>query len=181
MIAAFDPVKETARLATTTDARKRALAAREERKLHPETRFTVAENPVTTRLIVIQKMIDAKDLLKASTELKQLSSQYPSEPRIYYNIGRVVSLTAEGIADPDAQAQKLLEAKTAYGNVLRTATQYTERELLSLTYVALARIYEFANQNEYAIKLYDEAIKIGDVKNGAFHDAMDAKQRLIKP
>ena len=91
------------------------------------------------------------------------------------------SLTAEGIADADAQAQKLLEAKTAYGNVLRTSTQYTERELLSLTYVALARIYTFFNQTEYAVKLYDEAIRLGDVKNGAYNEAIAAKQRLLKP
>ncbi len=181
MIAAFDPVKETIRVANTADARKRALAAREERKLHPETRFTVAENPVTTRLLEIQKMIDAKDLPKANAELKQLLTQYPSEPRIYYNIGRVASLAAEGIAEPDAQSRKLLEAKTAYGNVLRTATPDTERALLSLTYVALARIYEFFSQNEYAIKLYEQAIKLDDVKNGAYNEAIAAKQRLLKP
>ena len=181
MIATFDPAKETARIANSGEARKRALAAREERKLHPEMRLTVAENPVTTRLLEIQKMIDAKDLPKANAELKLLVTQYPSEPRIYYNIGRVASLTAEGIADADAQAQKLLEAKTAYGNVLRTSTQYTERELLSLTYVALARIYTFFNQTEYAVKLYDEAIRLGDVKNGAYNEAIAAKQRLLKP
>ena len=181
MIATFDPAKETARIANSGEARKRALAAREERKLHPEMRLTVAENPVTTRLLEIQKMIDAKDLPKANAELKLLVTQYPSEPRIYYNIGRVASLTAEGIADADAQAQKLLEAKTAYGSVLRTSTQYTERELLSLTYVALARIYTFFNQTEYAVKLYDEAIRLGDVKNGAYNEAIAAKQRLLKP
>ena len=181
MIATFDPVKETARVANSGEARKRALAAREERRLHPETRLTVAENPVTTRLLDIQKMIDAKDLPKANAALKQLVTQYPSEPRIHYSIGRVASLTAEGITDADVQAQKLVEAKNAYGNVLSTSTQYTDRALLSLTYVALARVYEFFNRNDYAIKLYDEAIKLDRVNGGAFQEAMDAKQRLIKP
>ncbi len=181
MIATFDPAKETARIANSGDIRKRALAAREERKLHPETRLTVAENPVTTRLLEIQKMIDAKDLPKANAELNQLLTQYPSEPRIYYSMGRVASLSAEGITDAEAQGKKLLDAKTAYSNVLRTANQYTESALLSLTFVALGRIYEFFNQNDYAIKLYDEAIKLSYVKNGAYREAMDAKQRLIKP
>ncbi len=181
MIATFDPAKETARIANSGDARKRALAAREKRKLSPDTRFTAAENPVTTGLLEIQKMIDAKDLPKANAQLKQLLTQYPSEPRIYYSLGRVASLSAEGITDPDAQAQKLQEAKTAYSNVLTTSTQYTESALLSLTYVALGRIYEFFNQNDYAIKLYDQAIKLNEVRNGAYREAMDAKQRLIKP
>lgn len=181
MIASFDPTKETARVAGTSEARKRALAAREERKLHPENRGVAAENPVTTRLLEIQKMIDAKDLAKANTDLKLLLTQYPAEPRIYYNIGRVASLSAESLTDTDAQGRKLLEAKTAYSNVLRTSTPNTDRALFSLTYVALARIYEFSGDKAYAIKLYDEAIKLDDIKGGAFREAMDAKQRLIKP
>ena len=180
MIATFDPVKETARLATTTEARKRAFAARELRKKNPETRTIALENPVTTRLLEIQKTIEAKDLVKANADLKKLLVEYPSEPRIYYNIGRVASLTLESINDETAQAQKLLEAKAAYSNVISTATPTTDRALLSLTYVALARIYEFQNQADYALKLYDKAIEIGPITASGFQSAMDAKQRLIK-
>lgn len=181
MIAAFDPVKETNRVAASAEARKRALTAREDRKNHPENRTIAAENPVTTRLLEIQKTIDTKDFAKAGSELKQLLAQNPSEPRIYYNIGRVAGLSAVGIEDPELQAQKLLEAKVAYTNVLRTATPDTDKALLSLTYVALAKIYEFDNNNAYAIKLYDEAIKLDDVRGGGFSEAIAAKQRLIKP
>ena len=60
-----------------------------------------------------------------------------------------------------------------------SATQ--ARTPTELTYVALARIYEFANDNEYAVKLYDKAIEIGDVPSGGFRDAIAAKQRLLKP
>lgn len=181
MIASFDPAKETVRVAGTAEARKRALAAHEERKLHPENRLAAAENPVMTRLLEIQKMIEAKELGKANTDLKILLTQYPSEPRIFYNIGRVASLSAESITDTDEQAKRLLEAKTAYSNVLRTSTPNTDRALFSLTYVALARIYEFFNDNAYAVKLYDEAIKLDNVKNGAYNEAIAAKQRLLKP
>ena len=181
MIASFDPAKETTRVAGTAEARKRALAAREDRKNHPDNRTAGADNPVTTRLVEIQKLIDSKNLVKATTELKQLGVQYPSEPRIYYNIGRVASLAAEAIVDPDAQGQKLLEAKVAYSNVLGTAAPTTDKALLSLTYVALGRIYEFFNDNAFALKLYDEAIKLDDVIGGAFRDAIAAKQRLLKP
>lgn len=181
MIATFDPAKETARLAATNDARKRALAARELRKKNPEARSVAIENPVTTRLIEIQKTIDAKDLVKANADLKKLLVEYPSEPRIYYNIGRVASISLESINDETAQAQKLLEAKAAYSNVISTATPITDRALLSLTYVALARIYEFQNQADYALKLYDKAIELGPINASGFQSAMDAKARLIKP
>lgn len=180
MIAAFDPAKESLRVAGTAEARKRAVAAREMRRKNPEARTFAVENPVTTRLLEIQKVIGAKDLAKASTELKKLLAEYPGEPRVYYNIGRVASLALESINDEDAQAQKLLEAKTAYSNVISTATATTDRALLSLTYVALARIYEFQNQADYALKLYERAIELGDVTDGGFLVAMAAKQRLIK-
>jgi hypothetical protein len=51
---------------------------------------------------------------------------------------------------------------------------------LSLTYVALGKIYEHFNDTAYAIRLYDEAIKLDDVAGGAFRDAIAAKQRLIR-
>ncbi len=181
MIASFDPGKEPDRVAGTSAARIRALAAREQRKSHPETRTIVAENPVTTRLFEIQKAIDAKNYTAAAADLKKLLAAHPGDPRIYYNIGRVASLIAAGISDPDAVAQKLQEAKTAYSNVLNTATPTTDKALLSLTYFALGRIYEFFNSSDYALKLYDLAIKLDDVAGGAFRDAIAAKQRLLKP
>jgi tetratricopeptide (TPR) repeat protein len=181
MIAAFDQAKETARLTTTAEARKRATAARALRKSNPETRAVAVENPVTTRLLEIQKTIESKDLVKANADLKKLLVEYPAEPRIYYNIGRVASLSLESIENEDAQAQRLLEAKAAYSNVISTATPTTDRALLSLTYVALARIYEFQNQKDYALRLYEKAIELQNVPGGGFQSAMEAKARLIKP
>ena len=104
----------------------------------------------------------------------------PSEPRIYYNLGRVASLSTEGITDPEAQNKKLIEAKTYYENVLHSATQQTDSALISLSYVALAKIYEFYDNREYAVKIYDAALKIGDVPGGAYNEALAAKQRLLK-
>ena len=181
MIASFDAAKETDRLASSADARKRALAVREERRKHPASQEPISENPVTVKLLDIQKTIEAKDYVKASSDLKQLSAEFPSEPRVYYSMGRVASLSAESLTDTEMQAQKLLDAKTAFSNVLKTAGPTTDKALLSLTYVALARIYEFLNDNAYAVKLYDEAIKLDDVTGGAFRDAVAAKQRLLKP
>lgn len=181
MLASFDAAKETNRVAGSAEARKRALAAREDRRKNPEIRTAGAENPVTTRLLEIQKSIDAKDYARAAADLKRLQAQNPSEPRIYYTIGRVAGLSAVGVEDEDLLARQLLDAKTAYENVLRTATPTTDKALLSLTYVALARIYEHFNDNAYAVKLYDQAIKIDDVTGGGYREALAAKQRLLKP
>ncbi|MBX7053475.1 MAG: hypothetical protein K1X36_00840 [Pyrinomonadaceae bacterium] len=180
MIASFDAAKEGDRLARNAEAKKRALAARELRRKSSVAVETAPDNPVTRRLLEIQKMITARDLAGAGAELKKLAAENPSEPRIYYSIGRVASLSAEGVTDPDVQAQKLLDAKVAYSNVLRTAKPTTDKALLSLTYVALARIYEFSGENAYAVQLYDKAIELDDVPGGAFRDALAGKQNLLK-
>lgn len=179
MVLSFEPTKEGSRVASTSDARKRAHAAREERKKNPETR--VAANPITEKLIEIDKIIAAKNYAKAGDELNLLKQQYPSEPRIYYQIGRVAGLTAASMTDSDAQALKLLEAKTALTNVLNTATDKTDKALLSLTYVALGRIFESQSENGMALKLYDKAIEFGDIPNSGFREAIAAKQQLLKP
>lgn len=177
MIASFDAAKESGRAAATADARKRAMAAREDRRANPE-KVVVLEDPVTVRLREIQKTIEARDYAKAAADLKDLQKQNPTEPLIYYNIGRVAALEAAGTEDADAQTEKLIEAKEAYVNVLNNATPTTDRALLSLTYVALARIYEHFNRNDEAIKLYDQAIKLGEI--GAYKEATAGKQRLLK-
>lgn len=180
MIATFDATKETARLTQFADARKRAMAAREARKSRPMTQEAVADNPVTVKLLEIQRTINAHNYVQANADLKKLLAENPNEPRIYYNLGRVASLSAESITDQDAQGAKLLEAQVYYGNVLRKATPSTDAALISVTYVALARLYEFFNQNGEAVQAYDRAIGVGKIKDGAFDDAVAGKQALLK-
>jgi tetratricopeptide (TPR) repeat protein len=181
MLLSFDPTKETGRLAAAAEARKRALTAREERRKNPEIRQSIAENPVTTKLLEIQKYIDAKNYPKANSDLKSLLAANPSDARIYYNLARVASLSAETIADPEQQNRTLIEAKQNYDKVVELAgRQRIDPTLLSLTYVALAKIYEFYDNNGYAIQLYDKAIAIGPLNGGAYSEAMAGKQRLIK-
>ncbi|MBC7899528.1 MAG: hypothetical protein H7070_05690 [Saprospiraceae bacterium] len=180
MLLSFDAAKESGRYAKYADARKRAVAAREERKKNP-TATMIAENPVTTRLLEITKVIDSKNYAQAATELKALLTTNPAEPRIFYNIGRVASLSAESLTDEEQQKAKLLEAKVAFENVLRIAQkQQIDAALLSLSYVALAKLYEFYDDRTYAMGIYDAAIKVGRVTGGAYDEALAAKARLIK-
>jgi hypothetical protein len=179
MLLSFDATKESNRLSEFADARKRGLAAREAKKTNPVVAAnTVIENPVTTRLLEIQKTIDAKNYTKAATDLNQLSKDNPSDPRIYYNLGRVATLEVEGITDQDAQTKKLIEAKDWYVKAIDHSTATTDGDLLSLTYVALGRIYEFYNDKDTSMKLYEKAIMIGP--GGGYDEALAGKQRLLK-
>jgi len=181
MILAFNAEREPGRLAQAADARKRALALRETRRTAPAANTLTAENPVTTKLRSIDEAIRARRLTEAERDLKALLQGNAEDARIYYNLGRVAGLAAAGLEDQEQLAAKLLEAKVAYENVIRIAqVQRIDSALVSLTYVALGRIYEFYDEKGMAIGLYDQAIKLGPVAGGGHDEAMAAKQRLIK-
>ncbi|MEZ5429111.1 MAG: hypothetical protein R2747_22890 [Pyrinomonadaceae bacterium] len=187
MIAAIDTTKEANRLDEVADARARALAEREKRKALAADPNKVIENPVTKKLLAIDEIIKNKAYDDARRQLKDLLldeevSREGSEElsRVYYSLGRLESLAAEAATEADTRNYHLIAAKNAYDNVLKNKTDKTDKALLSLTYVALARIYEFNDQNDYAIKIYEAAMNIGEVEGGAYSQAVAAHQRLMK-
>lgn len=192
MLLSLDPAKEANRYAQYEQARTRAKAARQARKSNAAP-ASVVQSPLTTQLVQIQKTIDAKNYTRAAADLRLLTEKNPGEARIFYNLGRVASLAAESLTDPEQQKAKLLEAKTNYENVIKIAqkqraeaargayvAQPVEDALISLSYVALAKIYEFYDEKSYAAQLYDAAIKIGPNAGSVYQEAIAAKQRLLK-
>ncbi|MEP6904196.1 MAG: hypothetical protein ABJA66_20930, partial [Actinomycetota bacterium] len=177
MILSLDTAKEANRLAENADARKRALAIREEQRKNA---LVIVENPLTKKLTEVEPLIQTQKYSEAETELKKLLETNPSEPRIFYALGRVKSLSAASITDSDSRKSLLLEAKNFYENGLRSATEKTDTALISLIYVALARLYEYYDQNQYAIKIYEKVISMGDMKGGGYQEAIVARERLLK-
>jgi len=179
IILSLDTTKETNRLAQSAAARNRALLAREERRKNAGNKEIIIENPVTQKLLDIDKVVQAKNYADAETQLKKLLEQNPSESRIYYALGRVASLSAEGASEAEAK-RHLLDAKVAYENVIRSATAKTDTTLISLSYIAIGRIYEFYGEKEYAVKIYEAAIKLGNINDNSYKQAVAAKERLTK-
>ena len=180
IILSLDTTKETNRLAQFAEARKNALAAREERRKNLGSQEMIIDNPVTKRLLEIDALTKTKNYAEAEKQLKQLLEANPSESRIHYALGRVASLSAEGITDMETRNNRLSAARAHYTNVIRSATAATDTVLLSLTYVALGRIYEFFDDNAYAVRLYEAAIKISNVTDSAHKEAVAARERLMK-
>lgn len=179
IILSLVPSKEMTRLTEFADARARAVERRKTTTIQPK----AIDNPVTVKLLEIDKTITAKNYTQAEAELKKLLTEYPTEsPRIYYALGRLASLSAENLPkeEEEKRNQRLLEAKVAYTNVLRSATETTDPALISLSYLGLGRIYEFHDQTEYAIKIYEKVIELGDIEGGAYKEAIEAKARLTK-
>lgn len=179
-IFSLDPSKEGSRLEQVAEARKRAMEERAKGRSALVIETTLVENPLTTRLLEIDKLADGGKFTEAETELKKLLEEAPTEsPRIYYALGRVSSRSAEGVKDAEELNRRLIKAKTFYENVLRSASGETDPGLLSSTYFALGRIYEFYKQPEYAVKIYDAALRLGKVEGGAYDEAFEAKKALV--
>lgn len=186
-ILALDATKETNCLAQYAEAKKSAIAAREERRKKSGNQEIVIDNPITQKLVAIDQLTKSKNYAESEKQLAQLAAEYPNEARIYYSQGRIASLSAVGVTDEAARNKRLLEAKDAYEKAIITTRTYPDLStgqpdaaLISLSYVALARIYEFAGDTSYAIKIYEAAINIGNVPDGAYNEAFAARERLVK-
>ncbi len=177
IILSLDTTKEASRLTENADARKRALAVRDENRKNA---LVIVENPLTKKLTEVEPLIQTQKYAEAETELNLLLKANPTEPRVFYALGRVKSLSAAAITDPEKRNPLLREAKDFYTKVLESATIKTDTALISLTYVALARLYEYYDQNAYAIKIYEKAILMGDMKGGGYQEAIVARERLLK-
>lgn len=178
IILSLDTKTETNRLAENATARSRAVAAREAARVRA---LTVAENPVVKKLREVNELIKAKNYQKAEIELQSLLLDNPAEKtRISYNLGRLASISAESTTDEKVRMQKLIEAKKFYDDVLIKRDEKTDSALISLTYVALGRIHEYFGESEYAKKIYEAAIKMGNMPDGGYAQAVSARERLEK-
>lgn len=177
MLQSIDTDAESRRLAENAEAIARGRA---NRGRSVETSTAAIENPVTRRLLEIEEEIKGERFPAAESGLKTLLEQNPSEVRVLYALARVKSLTAAANDDPERRNELLRESKMYFDEVLRNSKAGTDDALISLTYVALARIYEYFDQDEYAVKIYEAAIGIGDVTGGAYKEAVAARERLLK-
>lgn len=174
MILSMNPLKEANRLTEYANAKTRVLAAREANRN--------AKLALPTKLLAVNDLINEKKYTEAEAELKKLLDENPNESRIYYNLGRISSILAQPdiTFDESLRDKRLEDAKAYFSNAIRTANTQTDPALIQLSYVALGRIYEFYDQDEMALKIYDAALKIGNVAGGAYQEAMSAKSNLSK-
>lgn len=187
IILSIDTSKESNRLAEFADARKRGLLAREERRkrapqeaIANKAAFERAK-ALKAKLEEIEVVTGSKNYDEAENRLKTLLDEYPGESVIYYARGRVASLSATNITDDKLRNERLENARLHYSNALRSATRETDPALMQLCYVALGRIYEFYENNAYAVEIYKTALKYGKADVGAYNEALTAINRLTTP
>ena len=189
MMASFDPAKETKRPEEYAEARKRALAAREQRLAARRAEIgSMTSDPGNQRtaelvkeLSAVEEILRLKDYNGAETRLKGLLPNFPREPRIFFALGQTSSLAASDAIDDSTRDERLGRALSNYRLALEAASPETDRAVMSRAHEAIGRINEFLENKPEALKHFEEAIKIGEVRGGAYKEAVEGRRRLSQP
>jgi hypothetical protein len=190
MISTFDPERESKRLAENAEARKRAIDARQARiaarKAEAE---TAAYSPadaaraaaLVKKLSEIEDTLRLRDYVNADLRLKELLKEYPREPRVFFALAQTASLAAADATDEAVQAERLNRALANFRFALEASSPETDKALISRAHEAMGRIHAFLEHQAEAEKEFDAAIQIGDVRGGAYKEALEGKKRLREP
>jgi hypothetical protein len=187
MIASFDPVREAKRPAEYAETVQRALAAREARtaarraQSEVDTNTDTRESALVRDLAAIEDTLRSKDYQGAETRLREMLTEYPREPRIFFALGRTASLAAMDATDEQVQAERLNRALGQYRLAVAASSPETDKAIMSRAHESMGRINAFLENTAEAMKEFDEAIKLGDVRGGAYREALEGKKKLTQP
>jgi hypothetical protein len=189
MIASFDPAREARRPAEYAETVQRAIAAREARTAARRSQAELnTNNPVSNRestlvrdLAAVEDTLRNKDYNEAEARLRQMLQDYPREPRIFFALGRAASLAAMDATDEQVQAERLNRALGHYRLAVAASSPETDKAIMSRAHESMGRINAFLENTAEAAKQFDEAIKLGDVRGGAYREALEGKKKLGQP
>jgi hypothetical protein len=188
MIASFDPAREIARPSEYAAVRQKVLAERQARaatRQAEEPRYSETEAAKAATLVrqlsEIEELLRLRNYTDAETRLKAMFQEYPREPRVFFALAQTASLAAQDATDEEVQADRLKRALANYRLALEASSPETDRGLISRAHEAMGRIHAFMDNTGEAMKEFDEAIKVGDVRGGAYREALAGKKRLEQP
>jgi hypothetical protein len=190
MIASFDPAREARRPTEYADTVHRALAAREARtaarrsQAELNTNFggnSPRESALVRDLAAIEDTLRNKDYNEAEARLREMVKEYPREPRIFFAMGQTASLAAMDATDEQVQAERLNRALGHYRLAVAASSPETDKAIMSRAHESMGRINAFLENTAEAAKEFDEAIKLGDVRGGAYREALEGKKKLTQP
>jgi signal transduction protein with GAF and PtsI domain len=123
-------------------------------------------------------LLRLKDYLTAESRLKDMIKDNPREPRIFFALAQTASLAAGDATDEDVQTERLNRALSNYRLAVQAASAETDRGLMSRAHEAMGRIHSFLENPVEAAKEFDEAIKLGEVRGGAYKEAVENRKKL---
>ena len=179
--------QETARLTDNAQRIERYKVAREAAAKNApnlSTSISNADKGIIAKLDQADQLVRMQQFNDARTILRGVLQESPNNARAYYGLAEIGSKIAVKIEDQSKRDEELYASVQYYKDAATNASQETEKWLIQRSYVAAAKILEFLDQPGDADAAYDLAIKMGDIPNGAYQDAVKAvktKQEQKKP
>ena len=187
MIERVDVAREKRRPAEYAEGRARSEArarARREaaRAAAPADEHETARRAqLFSRLDEVSRVLRAGNYAEAETRLRTMLDEYKGEPRVLFAMGQTWSAAAADAVNEETRDDRLSRALANYRLSISASDRQTDRPLLSRAYVAAGRILAFLGSNEEAAKMFDAAIALGEVRDGAYRDAVDERKKLPQP
>ena len=190
MIASFDPARELKRPAEYSEARQRAVEARKARTaarqaesdmMASESALNARDSALVKELSSVEDTLRLKDYNNAEAKLKEMLKNYPGEPRIFFAIAQTASLAASDATDEQVRDDRLGRAMANYRLAIQASSPETDKAILSRAHESMGRINAFLDNKQEAVREFDEAIRIGEVRGGAYKEAIEGKKKLAQP
>lgn len=170
---------ETTRLADYAQRFERYKTARElAAKAAPDLSAAIsnADQPIITKLNEADRLIRAQQYNEARTILKDVLQQKSNNSRAFYGLAEISSKVAARMKpeDQSRRDEELYAAIQYYKDAADNASPETEKWLIQRSFVAAARILDFLGQSDDAVAAYNLAVKLGEIPNGAYQEAVKA-------
>jgi hypothetical protein len=189
MISTFELARESRRPAEYASAVQRFREARERARAAAAAeaaRLGAAGGQPSEQRAALLKGLDAVDQLvrqksyeEAETRLRAMLQEFRGEPRVFYALAQVASVSAQDAFDENLQAERLTRALSFYRQAVMAASPDTDGALISRARLASGRILLFLERKEEALKEFDAAIALGEAAGGvAYREALAEKRKL---
>jgi hypothetical protein len=180
MVADFNAERELKRPSEFAAAVERV---REARRLAAEARSK--ETPTDERrTALIKSLSDVDDLLRvrnyseAETRLLALKNEHREEPRIYFALGQVASISAQDTFDETLQSERLSAALGHFRQAILFASPEADSAILLRAHLASGRILAHFERRDEAAKEFDAVIS-ATAPNAPIHqEALTEKKKL---
>jgi len=184
MMTRVDAAREKLRPAEYAAARGRVAELRREgaraaaRRTNSETREDERRAALDKNIAEINELLRGKKYSEAEPRLRALLAEHGGEPRVFFALAQAASISASDAFDDATRDERLGRALANYRFAVSSATSETDRPLLSRAYTAMGRIFDFLGRKDEAVKAFEAAISLGDVKDGAYRDAVTELRQL---
>jgi hypothetical protein len=162
----------------------RVSAAR--RSGSPKAEAGPAAATIASKILTSDDLIRQRRFSEARRILDEILAAAPNNARALYGMAQVVNQTPSNVElDPkadendkiQAQHDRLEQAIMLYRKAIQGASPESENWLIQWCHVFLGRVFDFQEFRADAVVEYDAAIALGEVKNGAYKEALEGKQR----